>query len=104
MGNINLSELNSDGLELFSDSENYLSEMSEQELMDTFGGGITKTILTTALTVGNMIKESINPEPGDLALPSVDVNFGSSFSSSTGIPSSTFTDAGSFGFASGVRF
>ncbi len=50
MANINISNLRPAGADLFLDSESYLHDLTEQEMVDTLGGGGFK-ILWTALCV-----------------------------------------------------
>ena len=49
MANIVISELRSAGSELFQDSESYLTDLNEQEMMNTLGGGWGFKILWTAI-------------------------------------------------------
>ena len=39
MGNINISDLRPAGADLFLDSESYLNDLTEGEVMNTLGGG-----------------------------------------------------------------
>lgn len=85
--NINLSELNTNGSQLFADSENFLTEMSEQELADVMGGQQVAAIsspftpiVSSAISVSisaNMFGESQNSD-NQLDLPpgsDVDLSF-----------------------------
>ncbi len=51
MANINISNLRPAGADLFLDSESYLHDLTEQEMVDTLGGGGGVVILWTALCV-----------------------------------------------------
>ena len=49
MANIVISELRPAGSELFQDSESFLYDLNEQEMMNTLGGKWKVTILWTAI-------------------------------------------------------
>ncbi|MFM6325920.1 MAG: hypothetical protein ACKPH1_15485 [Microcystis panniformis] len=51
MANITISELRPAGADLFSDSESYLHELTDSEMLDTLGGWRGFRILWTALCV-----------------------------------------------------
>lgn len=105
MTNVNISELNSDGSELFLDSENYLGELSEQELAEVFGGVVGKTLALSTLLTSLAVKayrESQDPSKLSLPTGSDGIDVGTSalpnISSFTGTPASSFTNAGSYSF------
>ena len=45
MGNINISDLRPAGADLFLDSESYLNDLTEGEMMNTLGGAAFSVIL-----------------------------------------------------------
>ncbi|AKE64121.1 hypothetical protein MYAER_1771 [Microcystis aeruginosa NIES-2549] len=44
MANITISDLRPAGADLFSDSESYLTDLTDSEMLDTLGGGGSITI------------------------------------------------------------
>jgi len=56
MAKINVSNLHPVGFDLFSDSENYMSELSEREFDSINGGGVTLT--TTSPAVAAVVQSS----------------------------------------------
>ena len=67
MNDIKIADLNTNGIELFADSESYLRDLSEDEL-NVKGGGITAAVFTTGycaigaavILVGGLIVSSCN--------------------------------------------
>ena len=52
MANINISDLGSAGADLFLDSESYLNDLTEGEMVNTLGGWTWIGIRITIWTVG----------------------------------------------------
>ena len=49
MANINISDLSPAGADLFLDSESYLNDLTEGEMINTLGGGETSLFLCSFL-------------------------------------------------------
>ena len=56
MANINISDLSPAGADLFLDSESYLNDLTEGEMINTLGGGWSFFIRTIIRTIGITIQ------------------------------------------------
>lgn len=92
-----VTELNLDGSQLFSDSENYLTELSESELSEVSGGGASGIVVSSVLV--SLYTVDAARDTLDGTQTSADVNYDSVPDTPTSsADTNAFTGADSYSF------